>query len=210
MGDFDFAPDARAVEYRPLWSLTVWNKRFSGVAAEKQRHIEPTRAFMAKDVDRIADPNGDVKILTTSESELYTNDELAGGAVEEGEVVAIPGGGSPNIQYYKGRFVSTDNRIARCADGLDCRYLYHVLLSRKVEIAASYRGAGIKHPDMAKVLNMSIPVPPMEVQREIVRVLDTFTGVAAELEAELEARKLQYAHYRDELLDFPRKGVDAA
>lgn len=43
-----------------------------------------------------------------------------------------------------------------------------------------------------------IPVPPLEVQREIVRILDTF----AELEAELEARRRQYAYYRDALLTF--------
>ncbi|MRR56049.1 MAG: restriction endonuclease subunit S [Deltaproteobacteria bacterium] len=45
-----------------------------------------------------------------------------------------------------------------------------------------------------------IPVPPLEVQREIVKVLDTFTKLEAELEAELEARRRQYKYYRDALL----------
>ncbi|MFA5606915.1 MAG: restriction endonuclease subunit S [Leucobacter sp.] len=45
-----------------------------------------------------------------------------------------------------------------------------------------------------------IPVPPLEVQRAIVEVLDTFSKLEAELEAELEARKQQYEHYRAELL----------
>lgn len=44
------------------------------------------------------------------------------------------------------------------------------------------------------------PVPPLEVQREIVRILDTFSALEAELEAELEARKQQYEHYRTELV----------
>ena len=48
---------------------------------------------------------------------------------------------------------------------------------------------------MAKFL---IPVPPLEIQREIVKVLDTFT----KLEAELEARRRQYHYYRDQLLNF--------
>jgi len=52
-----------------------------------------------------------------------------------------------------------------------------------------------------------IPVPPLEVQREIVRILDLFTTLEAELEAELEARRRQYAHYRDSLLVFPEGGV---
>ena len=42
----------------------------------------------------------------------------------------------------------------------------------------------------------------MEVQEEIARVLDTLTELEAELQAELEARRKQYAYYRDKLLDF--------
>ncbi|MER7446276.1 restriction endonuclease subunit S [Microbacterium sp. NPDC097977] len=45
-----------------------------------------------------------------------------------------------------------------------------------------------------------IPVPPRAIQHEIVRVLDQFTQLDAELEAELEARRLQYAHFRDQLV----------
>lgn len=48
----------------------------------------------------------------------------------------------------------------------------------------------------------TIPVPPVEVQEEIVRILDLMTELEAELEAELEKRRLQYAHYRDALLSF--------
>ena len=46
----------------------------------------------------------------------------------------------------------------------------------------------------------TIPIPPLEVQEEIVKTLDLFTTLEAELEAELEARKVQYAYYRDSLL----------
>lgn len=45
---------------------------------------------------------------------------------------------------------------------------------------------------------LSIPIPPLPVQREIVRILDSFT----ELTAELQARKIQYEYYRDSLLNF--------
>lgn len=47
-----------------------------------------------------------------------------------------------------------------------------------------------------------IPVPPLKVQEEIVRILDKFTTLEAELEAELTARKKQYEHYRNKLLSF--------
>lgn len=48
----------------------------------------------------------------------------------------------------------------------------------------------------------TVPVPPLPVQREVVDVLDSFMNLEAELEAELEARRVQYAHYRDSLLSF--------
>lgn len=50
--------------------------------------------------------------------------------------------------------------------------------------------------------NFRIPVPPLPVQEEIVRILDTFTTLEAELEAELKARRRQYEYYREKLLTF--------
>ena len=50
-----------------------------------------------------------------------------------------------------------------------------------------------------------IPLPSLEIQSEIVRILDTFKDLEAELEAELAARKKQYEYYRDELLRFKNK-----
>ncbi|TNV97022.1 hypothetical protein C5H22_01335 [Xylella fastidiosa] len=59
------------------------------------------------------------------------------------------------------------------------------------------------------VFKVSYPRPPLEVQRQIVKVLDTFTTLEAELEAELEARRRQYQYYRDALLTF-EEDTDAA
>ena len=53
--------------------------------------------------------------------------------------------------------------------------------------------------------NFRIPIPPLPVQREIVRILDNFTELTAELTAELKARKKQYEFYRDALLTFDDK-----
>ena len=50
------------------------------------------------------------------------------------------------------------------------------------------------------LVDIALPVPPIEIQREIVRILDNFTNLTAELTAELTARKTQYAYYRDNLL----------
>ena len=59
---------------------------------------------------------------------------------------------------------------------------------------------------ISKYSQIEIPLPPIEVQNEIVRILDKFTELEAELEAELDCRKRQYEFYRDKLLSFENVG----
>lgn len=59
---------------------------------------------------------------------------------------------------------------------------------------------------ISKYSQIEIPLPPIEVQTEIVRILDKFTLLEAELEAELDCRKRQYEYYRDKLLSFENVG----
>ena len=61
-------------------------------------------------------------------------------------------------------------------------------------------GTKVRRVSGDSLAKIRIPVPPLEVQREIVRILDQFTQLEAELEAELEARRRQYEHYREYLL----------
>ena len=56
--------------------------------------------------------------------------------------------------------------------------------------------------DVQQLINLPFPLPPLRVQARIVEILDKFTQLEKELEAELEARKKQYAYYRDQLLNF--------
>lgn len=73
--------------------------------------------------------------------------------------------------------------------------------NQKKKYARGAKVIDIKIDDLAKI---EIPVPPLEVQRKIVEVLDNFSELTAELEAELEARKKQYEYYRDNLLNFSK------
>ena len=64
------------------------------------------------------------------------------------------------------------------------------------------RGSTLKTITKDEFEKFSIPVPPLEVQCEIVRILDKFTLLTAELTAELTARRKQYEYYRDFLVSF--------
>ena len=93
---------------------------------------------------------------------------------------------------------------------LNNKYLYHFLLSKSSEILKNSSGSGAQ-PNLSteNIKKLIIPVPPLEVQNEIVRILDSFTALIAELTAkltaELTARKKQYSWYRDYLLKFENK-----
>lgn len=200
------------VEFVPLWSVTIWDKKFNSVDRKKQPKSINYPYLLAKDLFALEVENGDVFLLSTGEQTGWTNEELAGDNLCEGEVVTIPWGKSRAvvdcIKYYKGKFVTADNRIMTSNDTnrLLNKYLYYWILTKGKTIDTFYRGSGIKHPDMAKVLDLQIPVPPLEVQAEIVRILDEYsasvTALQQELENELTARKKQYEYYRDLLLDF--------
>lgn len=88
-------------------------------------------------------------------------------------------------------------------------YLYRILSSEAFFAFNMQHAKGAKMPrgSKAMILKYRIPVPPLEVQREIVNVLDTFAKLEAELEAELEARRRQYKYYRDALLAFSDQDV---
>lgn len=84
------------------------------------------------------------------------------------------------------------------------KYLFYVLSSDRFFLYDMQNSKGAKMPrgNKAAILKYRIPVPPLPVQGEIVRILDNFTELTAELAAELAARQKQYEYYRDLLLTF--------
>ena len=83
-------------------------------------------------------------------------------------------------------------------------FMKHLFRSHSLRKALAKTASGVTRFNVSKkkVANIEIPLPPMEVQEEIVRILDKFTELEAELEAELDCRKRQYEYYRDQLLSF--------
>ena len=96
------------------------------------------------------------------------------------------------------------NAILIRSSSVDLKFLYHLFqesqFQKKLRTITSTVGQGKFNKTSLK--NLRIPVPPLEVQREIVRILDNFTELTAELTAELTTRKKQYENYLNCLLTF--------
>lgn len=94
--------------------------------------------------------------------------------------------------------VSSDACIYR--HSLEPKYVAYFFQSEQFQLQklGNITGTKVRRVSPSCMAKFLIPVPPLEIQREIVKVLDTFT----KLEAELEARRRQYHYYRDQLLNF--------
>ena len=117
--------------------------------------------------------------------------------------VLIPRKGSIEKLYYVEKpFWNVDTIFYTEIDTTKAipKYVYYCLQKKHLK---EYNTAGGVPSLTQKVLNdIEIPLPPLEIQREIVRILDNFTNLTAELTAELTARQKQYEFYRDKLLTF--------
>ncbi len=103
---------------------------------------------------------------------------------------------------YDGQICSTGFCVLRANPQLVLpRWLFFIISSSEFYSYVKVNQKEGSYPAILdkKVKQFQIPVPPLPVQCEIVRILDNFTELTAELTAELAARKKQYAYYRDKL-----------
>ena len=100
-------------------------------------------------------------------------------------------------------FVTYNGTIAEVVDKtmVNSQYLYYVLTTLNLP---SYKKGSQPFLSISDFEKIKIPVPPIEIQCEIVNILDKFTEFEVELELELEARKKQYEYYRNKLLNFEK------
>lgn len=125
------------------------------------------------------------------------------------EAIIIPGeGGIGDIFHYVNGKYALHQRVYRIHfidKTINAKFIYYYMKSNFksfiLKKAVSATVTSIRKPMIEK---FEIPIPPLDVQNEIVRILDTFTSHAAELQAELQARKEQYEYYRNKLLTFDK------
>ena len=125
--------------------------------------------------------------------------------------VLIPRKGSlGNLFYVDTPFWNVDTIFYTEVDTqqIDVKYLYYLLAKEHLENLN--KAGGVPSLTQSILNKIILPIPPLEVQNEIVRILDHFTDLAAEmqaeLQAELQARKEQYEYYRNQLLTFNKIG----
>ena len=86
------------------------------------------------------------------------------------------------------------------------KFFYYFL--QTVGLGDMNQAGGVPSQTQSVLNEIKIPVPPIQIQIEIIRILDAMTAHTAELTAELTARKKQYNYYRDKLLSFEEAGVE--
>lgn len=119
------------------------------------------------------------------------------------EAIIIPGeGGIGDIFHYINGKYALHQRVYRIhftTQQINVKFAFYYMKSAfKRFIMTKAVSATVTSIRKPMIEDFEIPVPPLPVQEEIVRILDTFT----ELQAELQKRKQQYNYYLDNLLNF--------
>ena len=174
----ELCPDG--VEYRPV-----------GEVAELQRGTSITKKKVVA---------GDVPVVAGGRQPAYFHNE----ANREGETIVVAGSGAyaGYVSWWDRPIFVSDAFSIKSADSeLSNRFCYYWLNSIQELLHQSKSGGGVPHVYAKDVARLKMPVPPLEVQQEIVRVLDAFTDLEQSLVSELELRKKQLAVLHEGLLE---------
>lgn len=124
-----------------------------------------------------------------------------------GPAVLLPRKGSLEVQYVDEPIWNVDTVFTTACDTevLDTRFFFHVM--KTLDLGRISTSATRPSLTQSALRKLSIPVPPLEVQQEIVAKLDAFSDLIQSIEQEINLRRTQYEFYRDELLSFaPKEG----
>ncbi|OJQ91741.1 restriction endonuclease [Escherichia coli] len=129
----------------------------------------------------------------------------------DGQTIVIAGSGAYAgfVSWWEEPIFVSDAFTVKPHNILLPRYCYHFLMNMQQQLHEFKSGGGVPHVYPRDVSPILIPIPcpdtpekSLAIQSEIVRILDKFTALTAELTAELNMRKKQYNYYRDQLFSF--------
>ncbi|MCQ2919288.1 restriction endonuclease subunit S [Helicobacter pylori] len=150
-----------------------------------------------KSITKKAVTFGKVPVISGGRQPAYYHNE----ANRSGETIAISSSGvyAGYVSYWDiPVFLADSFSVSPKQKTLMPKYLFYYLTTQQDTIHATKSTGGIPHVYSKDLQNFLIPIPPLEIQQEIVKILDAFT----ELNTELNARKKQYKYYQNMLLDF--------
>ncbi len=158
----------------------------------------------ATKMKEIANPAGSVRIFAGGKTVIDANEEdIPNANITRVPAVLVQSRGVIDVVYCEQPFTFKNEMWAYTTENkTSVKYLYYVMKSnvQTFRDAASGMGA-LPQISLVTTEDFEIPLPPLPVQEEIVSILDTFTNLQTELQAELQARQEQYLYYQDLLLN---------
>lgn len=166
----------------------------------------PITAGKMKEIDS---PDGEIRIFAGGKTVINAHEkDIPNANITRVPAVLVQSRGVIDFIYYEKPFTFKNEMWAYTAENkITVKYLYYFLQNNTQHFRDSASGMGsLPQISLHVTEDFKIPVPPLEVQAEIVKILDEYstsvTALQQELENELTARKKQYEYYRDLLLDF--------
>ena len=204
----ELCPDG--VEYKRFDEVCTLNARIGWQRLTKAEYMSKGDYLLITGTDFTETHEIDYSTCVYVTEERYKQDLKI--QLKNGDVLITKDGTLGKVAQVKGlEMPATLNGgvfVVRCKDSsLENRFILHYLLSNHFQSVVEQQktGSTISHLTQTLFSRLMIPIPPLEIQREIVRILDNFTKLTAELTVELTARKTQYDFYRDKLLTFESK-----
>ena len=205
----ELCPDG--VEYKRFDEVCTLNARIGWQRLTKAEYMSKGDYLLITGTDFTETHEIDYSTCVYVTEERYKQDSKI--QLKNGDILITKDGTLGKVAQVKGlEMPATLNGgvfVVRCKDGsLENRFILHYLLSNHFQSVVEQQktGSTISHLTQTLFSRLMIPIPPLEIQREIVRILDDYTKNVTELQrqlaAETTARKIQYSFYRDKLLTF--------
>ena len=161
-------------------------------------------SITAGKMKEIADENGDIRIFAGGKTAINAFEkDIPKANITRVPAVLVQSRGVIDFVYYDKPFTFKNEMWAYTHENtVSVKYLYYVLKNNVQEFRnkASIMGS-MPQISLRATEDFEIPLPPLPVQAEVVRILDAFTELEAELEAELADRIEQYEYFRARLFD---------
>ena len=141
----------------------------------------------------------DIPVLTAGQTFIlgYTNEKegIYKATINEPVIIFDDFTTSNHWVDFSFKIKSSAMKILKPKQGIiTFRYCYHYMKTISIDITEH------KRMWISKFSNIEIPIPSLEIQEKIVKILDKFTNYVTELQSELQSRTKQYTYYRDKLL----------